>query len=290
MVFDPRTSGRITVAGAALAGLLSAAALPGFSWAYQQSADAAPAAQNTDRFTTISDDAPPAPEGTATTISADVTVKPEVRAEAVVTLDAARTVPDGRSDDAPQPKFTTKYDEGSGTQTFKLADGGTLEISRGEQGQLVLTIQQSKQSPQQFRYVLDHDAITTHVLTEEVRGANVAVTANPAVVTTAAPAANNAVQLYTAKIADVANAATLTLDKPVHDDARAILESDLQLAEINLEEKRAELEVAIEEHASEGKRKLAQLAIRRAEVELARCKLKLQRSEPTQSLDVYRSH
>jgi beta-lactamase regulating signal transducer with metallopeptidase domain len=288
MVFDPRTSGRITVAGAALAGLLSAAALPGFSWAYQQSADAAPAAQNTAAYTTISDDAPPSPEGVTTTISADVTVKPEVGTEAAVTINEARVVLDDGAGDGPKPKFTTKYDEGSGRQSFKLADGGTLEISHGDQGQLVLTIQQSDHAPQQFRYVIAHDPRQTKVLTEEVRGADVTFTTKADTATTAAPAADNAVQLYTAKIADIAS--TERLNIAVNDDARAILESDLQLAEVNLEEKRAELEVAIEEHASEGKRKLAQLAIRRAEIELARCKLKLQRNQPATVSDEYRSH
>ena len=54
-----------------------------------------------------------------------------------------------------------------------------------------------------------------------------------------------------------------------------LLRSDVELAEIGLLEKQAALEIAINNKVDGGQRKLAELAVRRAEVELRRAKLKL---------------
>jgi hypothetical protein len=56
-----------------------------------------------------------------------------------------------------------------------------------------------------------------------------------------------------------------------------LLRSDVDLAEVSLQEKHAELEIAKKDKVDEPRLKLAELAVRRAEIELERAKLRLSR-------------
>jgi hypothetical protein len=56
---------------------------------------------------------------------------------------------------------------------------------------------------------------------------------------------------------------------------RRLLASDVELAQVSLLEKQAELEIANKDKVDEARLKLAELAVRRAEIELARAKLRL---------------
>jgi hypothetical protein len=56
---------------------------------------------------------------------------------------------------------------------------------------------------------------------------------------------------------------------------RRLLASDVELAQVSLLEKRAELEIANKDKVDASRLKLAELAVRRAEIELERAKLRL---------------
>jgi hypothetical protein len=56
---------------------------------------------------------------------------------------------------------------------------------------------------------------------------------------------------------------------------RRLLKSEVELAKISLLEKRAELEIAQKDKLDGGRMKLAELAVRRAEIELERAMLRL---------------
>jgi hypothetical protein len=56
---------------------------------------------------------------------------------------------------------------------------------------------------------------------------------------------------------------------------RRLLASDVELAQVSVQEKRAELEIAQKEKLDASRLKLAELAVRRAEIELERAKLRL---------------
>jgi hypothetical protein len=62
---------------------------------------------------------------------------------------------------------------------------------------------------------------------------------------------------------------------------RQLLQSDVELAEVGLLEKQAELEIAKKDKVDESRLKLAELAVRRARIELGRATLRLSRSEAT---------
>jgi hypothetical protein len=62
-----------------------------------------------------------------------------------------------------------------------------------------------------------------------------------------------------------------------------LLASDVELAEVGLLEKRAELEIGRKDNIDSSRLKLAELAVRRAEIELSRAKLRLEASRSADS-------
>lgn len=268
MVFDNRTSGRVSPVGLALAALLGAAALPGLSWAYP-SDDAAPVANPAAAPAASISDAPPAPgESTAAvSLPADVTAVPVLSeisyiSEVFVTGQPSADNSPAKPVDATKPiQQVIAYDSKAtpvNQSVIDLSDGGALDIQRTGDNHLILTIRRKDGAQQVLSYVL---------ATEHVSGPTVAATLRDTVEWAPAtdPTADYrpVAKQYQAQVREVSSDRDLDLAK-----------SDVELAEVNLEEKKAELDI-LEDAAAEGivpagKLRLAKLAVRRAEIELQR--------------------
>lgn len=282
MIFDSRTNGRLSAGGALLAALLAAVALPGFARAYQ--ADNAPVATNdlATTATATSADAPPAPDAapTAYVTTADtVTVADAAPAN---TSSVTAAIPP-RAVNAPvdptRATLTLDASPVNVAQVVSLPHGGTMEILQ-EGNHLRLAIRQTDGTSQVIVYKLTNENLTPYkskvwqTVADYVEG--------PAATTaTAAPATvRRGVLVNDATTASAVDQRWLSATA----DDIEMLKSDLELAEINYQEKKVEWDAIVSQNNSvpgaipESKQKLAALAVRRAEIELKRSQLKLDRA------------
>lgn len=288
MIFDSRTHGRVTPGGALAAALLAAVALPGFASAFQ--ADAAPAASNdTAPVTAAGDAAPPAPDGDSSDtapVSGDrvsIPVLSEIpivgRLYDATNVPSADSVTTVAAMDLNQPRNPAVVDVNANVvQSIALAQGGTVDISQGDDGQLRLTIRQADGKTQGFILRLAN----AHVLQNGANWKADSVNTQQAVSTwrdaVNAPATDAAAQWQVSKAVTVPDNVPAARYVTVQDVE--LLQSDVELAEINLAEKQAQLAIAEEEHVSGAKLQLAKLAVRRAEIELKRSRAKLRQDVP----------
>ncbi len=315
MIFDSRTNGRLSAGGALLAALLAAVALPGFARAYQ--ADNAPVAANTPVATSA--DAPPAPDAAPTayvTTSDTVTV-----ADAAPATTSSITVADAPSadnvstastnvgDDSAQKTGaqalsdlplvgrlyatanTTDADPTRTTLTLDAAPVNTAQVVSLPHGGSMEILQQGKHLRLAIRQPDGTSQVIVYKLTNEDLSPNKASTyqpvadyvEGPAAATTAAavpaPARRGGLSTEAVSAPAVAHGWTLATTEDIE-----MLKSDVELAEINYQEKKVEWDAIVSQNNSvpgaipESKQKLAALAVRRAEIELKRSKLKLNRA------------
>jgi beta-lactamase regulating signal transducer with metallopeptidase domain len=321
MIFDSQTHGRVSRGGALAAVLLAAVALPGFARAFQ--ADSAPVA-TTDRLTTTSSaDAPPAPDraGAASnatssdaapaTAAVNATINEYAPATATITTSAdvapiTTTISDAvpaRAEwvnkvnnsnlkldwvanvatDPTQPATAVVIGRGDNAHhTMLLQQGAKLELFQTDDKYLRVTVNKADGTSEEYAFKLkqenaDGNGAKTYApvanWTEltRTRSADAApATANyRTTAVNAVPA--TAVVSYAAGSADI-----------------EMLQSDVELAEITLDEKKMELEIAEQltsgafggaSRETIGKVQLAKIGLRRAEVELKRCKMKLYRAQ-----------
>jgi len=296
MVFDNRASGRISPAGVMLAALLAAAALPGLTWG-DDSADAAGTADAAPT-TAGSADAPPAPEGVTVaetqgdTVRTGVPVLSEIQGLGELFV-VRQTVPAGDAAPNANPlnannvhahavaRFNAAVANEPLEQTIKLQDGSTIEIRRAEDGNLQLVVKQANQPAQVIRLGLN-------VLADAANENRTAKLSEPVQVRRRQGGADNApveVQVVQPKRVDVVRSSAAdsvpawmewkNTTPAEADEDLTLLESDVQLAKVTLEEKQTEVEIAKEGGYSASRMRLAELAVKRAAIELQRCEAKL---------------
>jgi beta-lactamase regulating signal transducer with metallopeptidase domain len=261
MVFDEGVHGRTSLGGLLVAIALVAVGLPGITLA--DSPDE-------------TDTAAPAEAAAPATAAA-----PAQAAATATAAQSATSSASAESDDVAgteEPRTTTRRATRI-LQVIKSADinaeksvdisldsGATIRISKNQQGDLLVAVDQTEVSelPRRRRIIVDRtgaedlvqtssDAVTT---TRRVSGSGSSATS-------ASP-----------RMARSGNISSADFD-------REMLQSEVELAEINLMEQRAKLEIlkkaATAGAISEGEQVLAELGVRRAEIELRRAKLKLAR-------------
>ena len=258
MVFDERIQGRLSAGGILLAAVLFAVGLPGFTLADPPSA--ANSAGSSDAASTTS-----AAQSSASSVSND--------------SDAAPADPD-------EPRTTTgrslrlskviKSEEISADKAaeISLGNSGTIRITKNEQGDLVVTVEHTEvsESPRRRRIVINRTGAEELALDS---GGGTATTSR------GVERGSGSASSFSSR--------SLSSDASAPDLDRELLRSDVALAEVNLMEQRVKLEMAKKANAatagsiSEGSLSLAELAVRRAEIELNRAKLRLSRGESTRS-------
>lgn len=291
MIFDSRTNGRLSAGGAILAALLAAVALPGFARAYQ--ADNAPAATNNAATTTTasSADAPPTPDSEIGTVdltgSADrVSTGTTNVADKVTQTTGVPVLSDlpivGRlytTDADPTRTTATAAPQTNVEQRISLPNGGTLTIVQTDDNYLRL-VMRNGDTDQIMVFKLTDENLTRHKakvwqpVQDYVEG--------PRTATTAAMPAKRRQDVFTTEADSVPAGAARWLSASADDIE--MLKSDVELAEINYQEKKVEWDAILSQNNSvpgaipESKQKLAALAVRRAEIELKRSQLKLNRA------------
>ncbi len=297
MVFDNRANGRLSLGGLALAATLATVALPGLSWGYQGADNAgttAPVAGN-------SADAPPAPENTSdTTVTAGEglrTVVP-VLSEIHGIQELFLVSQAGSADDVAQNGIQTVNPASDGNavlqdvtqfnalnvtqpaeQTIKLQDGSTIEIRRTDDGNLVLTVKQNGQQPQAIQ--LGFDVLVNKVLSKSADTAEVKFADEPTQSTVHQVLGDRIQSQLEVSQPMTVNTTQVVKDwnpndlAAASDEDVAMLRSDVELAKVTLEEKQTEVEIAKEGGYSASRMRLAELAVKRAAIELKRCEAKL---------------
>ena len=257
MVFDDRVSGRVSLSGLALAVFLAAVALPGFLLG-DPMADA---------------------QGVSTS-SASAAGEPGSASSATTESESESTV-DGvtkrKYSRATSLKRLIKNDEITGEKSAEISldGGGILRISKNEQGDLIVTVEQTVTSS-------DSRPIKSRAGSVIVgTGDTIALDAGSETGTTSARTVGKRAGTGTGGASSFIR--SLRQTEPVSSSAdtaasefdRRLLASDVELAEVSFMEKRAELEIAKKDNVDEPRLRLAELAVRRAEIELKRAKLRL---------------
>jgi beta-lactamase regulating signal transducer with metallopeptidase domain len=263
MVFDERVDGRISLGGIALALLLIAAGLPGFTLA--QEAANTPAAGRSDTGSGATKSQSSASSATTET----------------VTESSGDDVPRRTTVRARRLSRVLSNDEISGDKsaTIELGNGGTIRISKTATGQLVVTVEQTEASdtPRFGRATGSSAAGTVDDGPDAETGAGSAGATGAG----GSGRATDSIRLRNTlrRVSERGLRGTGTES----DLDSELLRSDVELAEVNMMEKRAELEIAVKDNVDAGRRKLAELAVRRAEIELSRAKLRLSRVSSSSS-------
>jgi hypothetical protein len=256
MVFDERIHGRISAGGILLAAVLVAVGLPGFTLAEPPNdpnssgesgaASTTSAAQSAASSATNDSDAEPAkPDEPRTTTGRSLRLSKVIKSEEI-------------SADKPAE--------------ISLGSGGIIRIAKNDQGDLVVTVEQTEvsESPRRRRIVINRTGA------EEL-----ALDSGGGTVTTSRGVERGS------SSASSFGARSLSSETAAPDLDRELLRSDVELAEVNVREQRVKLQMAKKDNAavpssiSEGSLSLAELAVRRAEIELKRAQLRLSRGQST---------
>ncbi len=248
MVFDERVCGRISAVGILVAAVL-AVCLPRFTLA--EPPGASNAAGSPDAASTTSGGASSA--SSATTESDGPADPDEPRTTIGRSLRLSKVI---RSDEISADKPVE----------ISLGSGGTIRISKNEDGDLVVTVEQTEvsESPRRRRIVINRTGAE-----------DLALDSGRATVTT-----SRSVERGSGSASSY-GARTLSSDTAGPDLDRELLRSDVELAELNVLEQRVKLRIAQKENVDASQRDLAELAVRRAEIELKRAQLRLSRGEST---------
>jgi len=247
MVFDERIHGRISAGGILLAAVLIAVGLPGFTLADPPTDPNSAGASGTASTTSAAQSA-----ASSATNNSDATVADP---------DEPRTIT-GRS---LRLSKVIKSDEISADKPaeISLGSGGTIRITKNDQGDLVVTVEQTEviESPRRRRIVINRTG-AEELASEPGRAS----------VTTSRGGSGSASSF---------GSGSLRSETAAPDLDRELLRSDVELAEVNLMEQRVKLRITQKENVDASQRDLAELAVRRAEIELKRAQLRLSRGEST---------
>ena len=263
MVFDDRASGRLTLGGLVLAVFLAAVALPGFMWG-DAAADAQAVSAGSESIA-----GEPASTSSATTES-----------ESESTVDGVK---ERKSSRMTSLKRLIKKEEMTGEKPaeIKLGSGGVIRISKNEQGDLVVTVELTETNVEKTATsIAPGTARNVTIGTTDGIAIDVPGEAETASVRSLGKRASTGTGAATSFLrttrrenpgsSSYAGAAAAEFDQ-------RLLRSDVELAEVSLQEKHAELEIAKKDKVDEPRLKLAELAVRRAQIELERAKLRLLR-------------
>jgi beta-lactamase regulating signal transducer with metallopeptidase domain len=252
MVFDERVDGRVSLAGVALAAVLIAVGLPGLTFADPQTEPAGGSASSSSAEATQS------LESSATAGSEDL--PGEARSRFGRSLRLSRVV---KSDEISHDK----------SAEIKLGSSGIIRISKNEQGDLVVTVEQNEAGESARSIAPGESARRIEVRDADPRSGGASADFGPRRRISGGGSASSFGGTVRRNVVRESGGSD---SRP--DIDRQLLQSDVELANVGLLEKRAELEIARNDKVDAGLLKLAELAVRRAEIELARAKLKLQGS------------
>jgi beta-lactamase regulating signal transducer with metallopeptidase domain len=301
MVFDERVSGRTPAAGFALVLAVAAIALPATTLAEQAVVSAAPAAvaehspvepavaQSETPATTTT---PPIPDHDARasdTRSTSDSQSPVIVHEEAPTS-APRSIAVGQTYDTVVRPITEtsivklgRFDTSKPFETALPNGSGKLRLTKNDDGSIEVELQQS-QVRQVYEQIERSVGPAASISRNANRSTSLAVN-GPArltgVNTTATPPAiPNATASSTPTIS---GAATLALPPTQYSTSlsardgveKEMLESDVELAKINLAEKEVQFDIAHKDGLDESHLRLAKLAVDRAKVELKRAELQL---------------
>jgi hypothetical protein len=260
MVFDERVHGRTSFGGFLLALALVALALPGFTLADSPGdPDAA------------------APGRGAAPATADV---PATSAATATTTQSATRADSADSDaevaGSEEPRTTTsrslrlsriiKSNELGADKPAEISldSGATIRISKNEQGDLVVTVDQTEVSelPRRRRIIVERTG--AEQLGLETGRASASSTPRRVI------GSSSDATIASPRMARSTNISSADLD-------HEMLKSEVELAEVNLMEQRAKMEITKQQNPDAAHVALAELGVRRAEIELRRAKLRLSR-------------
>jgi hypothetical protein len=263
MVFDDRVSGRVTLGGIVLAVFLAAVALPGFMLG-DRTADA----QDVSTSSASSADVPGEARSPSTSSAA--------------TESESESTENGKSkykySRATSLKRLIKNDEITGEKSaeISLGSGGIIRISKNEQGDLIVTVEQTETSsdarPGKSRAT---SVIVGTPQTTQIGGLATGTASARTVRKRTATGIGSATSFPRSIRRTEETAGSSDDSGSAAEFDRRLLASDVELAQVSLLEKRAELEIAKKDKVDEPRLNLAELAVRRAEIELARAKLRL---------------
>jgi beta-lactamase regulating signal transducer with metallopeptidase domain len=303
MVFDNQVRGRLNATGLAWALALAVIGLPGLAWAEAETDVDAGVDVATNSDATVS---------AATTEAVDDVVFGAVLSEADETVDDVAVSSDATvatSDIAEDgtidgtPRQTRQWQS---SQSFDLRDldqqareivfpggGGKIRLSRNADGNLVVTIEQTNSGV--------NGAVTATRAAVDWLAATRSQTAPSASASSSGSVSRGAPRMargtdggrgssgLRTRLVPAAGSTSQVEPAPASFEPtqsrfdRDMLELDLELAHVNLAEKKIELQVAIKQGVDEVIQ-VAQLAVRRAEIELRRAKLRLDQATNSEPL------
>jgi beta-lactamase regulating signal transducer with metallopeptidase domain len=272
MVFDERVHGRTSLGGILLAFALIAVGLPGITLAdVPGESDAAAPAEAGAPATAETPATAAAPAQAAATASAGQSAASSASADSDATV-AGTEEPRTTTRRATRILQVIKSGDINAEKSvdISLDSGATIRISKNQQGDLLVAVDQTEVSelPRRRRIIVDRTGAEDLARTAP---SSDAVTTTRRVIGSSSTATSASPRM--ARSTSVSSA----------DFDREMLQSEVELAEVNLMEQRAKMEIvrkaATAGSISEGELILAELGVRRAEIELRRAKLKLARGE-----------
>jgi beta-lactamase regulating signal transducer with metallopeptidase domain len=253
MVFDDRVCGRVTLGGMLLAALVAILALPGLTLG-QAAAVAQPESGGSAAIA----------GGPSTASNATTETEVKTTEDGVTKRNYSR---------ASSLKRLIKNEEISGENSVEIAlgSGGILRISKNDQGDLIVTVEQTE-TIRDYRPRSGVIVGTSDGIAIEDSPETGTATARTVRDRTASGGGSASSFIRSGRRTAVAGSRD---DGAVAEFDRRLLASDVELAQVSLLEKRAELEIAQSDKVDASRLKLAELAVRRAEIELERAKLRL---------------